>query len=47
LKEIIHSDKARTIEALNAAITKAINAITDEDPLNWFHHCDICFEPFR
>ena len=47
LKEIIRSAKARTIEALDAAITMAINAITDEDALNWFHHCGICFEPFR
>jgi hypothetical protein len=34
LKEIIRSAKARTIEALDAAITVAINAITDEDALN-------------
>ena len=47
LKEIIRSAKARTIQALDAAITMAINAITDEDALNWFHHCGICFEPFR
>ncbi|MFN9836669.1 MAG: transposase, partial [Pseudanabaena sp.] len=47
LKEIIRSAKARTIEALDSAITMAINAITDEDALNWFHHCGICFEPFR
>ena len=47
LKELIRSAKARTIEALDAAITMAINAITDEDALNWFHHCGICFEPFR
>jgi hypothetical protein len=47
LKEIIRSAKGRTIEALDAAITMAINAITDEDALNWFHHCGFCFEPFR
>jgi transposase len=47
LKEIIRSTKARTIDALDAAVTMAINAITDEDALNWFHHCGICFEPFR
>ena len=35
LKEIIRSAKARTIDALDAAITMAINAITDEDALNW------------
>jgi transposase len=47
LKEILRSAKARTIEALDEAITDAINAITDEDALNWFHHCGLYFEPFR
>ena len=47
LKEIIRSAKARTLKTLDAAITMAINAITDEDALNWFHHCGICFEPLR
>jgi len=47
LKEIIRSAKARTIEALDAAITMAINSITDEDALNWFHNCGIYFEPLR
>lgn len=47
LKEILRSAKARTMEALNEAITNAINAITDEDALNWFHHCGLYFEPFR
>ncbi|MEI6428186.1 MAG: transposase [Pseudanabaena sp. ELA607] len=47
LKEIIRSAKARTIETLDSAITMAINAITDEDALNWFHHCGIYFDPFR
>lgn len=45
LKEIIRSAKARTIEDLNEAISNAINAITDEDALNWFHHCGIYFDP--
>lgn len=47
LKEIIRSAKARTTEALDEAITNAINAITDEDALNWFNHCGLYFEPFR
>lgn len=47
LKEIIRSAKARTIEALDEAITNAINAITDENALNWFQHCGLYFEPFR
>ena len=47
LKEIIRSAKARTIEALDTAITIAINAITDEDALNWFHHCGICLSAWE
>jgi transposase len=47
LKEIIRSAKARTIEALDEAITNAINGITDENALNWFQHCGLYFEPFR
>jgi WD40 repeat protein len=47
LKEIIRSAKARTIEALDEAITNAINGITDENALNWFQHCALYFEPFR
>ncbi|MFN9608251.1 MAG: transposase [Pseudanabaena sp.] len=47
LKKIIRSAKARTIKDLDAAITKSIQTITDEDALNLFHHCGICFEPFR
>ncbi|MEY3222557.1 MAG: hypothetical protein RLZZ203_1413, partial [Cyanobacteriota bacterium] len=27
------------------AITVAINAITDENALNWFNHCGLFFEP--
>jgi EAL domain-containing protein (putative c-di-GMP-specific phosphodiesterase class I) len=29
------------------ANTNAINAITDENALNWFQHCGLYFEPFR
>ena len=39
LKEILRSAKARTVDALNEAITIAVNAITDEHALNWFNHC--------
>jgi len=41
LKQIICSVKSRTFELLDEAITMAINAITDEDALNWFHHCGL------
>jgi transposase len=47
LKEILRSAKARTSDALNRAISMAVNAITDEDALNWFNHCGIFFEPIR
>jgi transposase len=45
LKEILRSAKARTFDALDAAITLAVNAITDENALDWFHHCGLFFEP--
>ena len=38
LKEIIRSPKARTIEALDEAITNALNFVSDENALNWFQH---------
>lgn len=47
LKEIIRSAKARTIEELDEAITNPINAITDENALNWFQHCGLYFELYR
>ena len=36
LKGILRSAKARTFDALDEAITVAINAITDENAINWF-----------
>ena len=47
LKEILRSAKARTSDALHEAITMAVNAITDENTLNWFNHCGLFFEPIR
>jgi len=47
IKEILRSAKARTVDALNEAITIAVNAITDEHALNWFNHCGLFFEPIR
>jgi CRISPR/Cas system CSM-associated protein Csm2 small subunit len=44
LKEILRSAKARSKEALDLAITDAINAITDDDAINWFNHCGLFFE---
>lgn len=45
LKEILRSAKARTSDALNEAITIAVNAITEEHSLSWFNHCGLFFEP--
>lgn len=47
IKEILRSAKARTESVINEAITNAINAITDEDSLNWFNHCGLFFELSR
>jgi transposase len=45
LKEILRYAKTRTWDALDEAITMAVNVITDENALNWFNHCGLFFEP--
>jgi transposase len=47
LKEILRSAKAQTYEALDEAISKAVNSITVENALNWFQHCELFFDPIR
>lgn len=47
LKEILRSAQARTTEALDEAITMAVNAITDDNALSWFHHCGLFLEPIK
>jgi transposase len=47
LKEILRSAKARTLDALNETITNAINAISENDAINWFHHCGLFAESIR
>lgn len=47
LKEILRSAQARTTEALDEAITRAVNAITDDNALSWFHHCGLFLEPIK
>ena len=47
LKEILRSAKPRIWDALNEAITMAVNVITDENALNWFNHCGLFFEPIQ
>lgn len=47
IKEILRSEAARTLEALDAAMTKAIHEITEENALHWFHHCGLFLDPIR
>ena len=47
LKEILRSAKAHSFDALDEAITMAVNAITDENALNWFNHCGLFFDPIQ
>lgn len=47
LKAFLRSVKAYTSLALDDAISAAINAITDENALNWFHHCNLFLDPIR
>jgi transposase len=39
LKQILRAAKARTKEALEKAITEAIQMITPDNSKTWFHHC--------
>ncbi|MBW4679690.1 MAG: IS630 family transposase [Microcoleus vaginatus WJT46-NPBG5] len=41
LKQFLRSRAARTLEALNQALTDAISYITEDDALNWFNHCGL------
>ena len=47
VKRILRSQGARTSDALDEAITMAVNLITDENALNWFNHCGLFLEPMR
>jgi hypothetical protein len=47
LKEILGSAKNRTWDALDEAVTRAVNVITDEKALNWFNHCGFFLSLFR
>ena len=46
-KEILSSAKARTLDALDLVITNAINVISEDDAINWFHHCGLFAESIR
>ena len=46
LKQLLRSDKARTQEALDQALTQIINEcisadISADDALRWFNHCGL------
>jgi hypothetical protein len=45
LKEILRFAKTRTFDALDEAISMAVNSITGENALNWFNHCGLFFAP--
>jgi transposase len=42
IKEFLRSQAARNYQALDEAITAAINAIAPQDILSWFRHCGYC-----
>ena len=39
VKQILRSLKARTVDALEAAVAEAVAAITTENAIAWFSHC--------
>lgn len=41
LKQFLRSQAARTYEALNQAMTAAVNIITVDDVIAWFNHCGL------
>ncbi|MEG4959084.1 MULTISPECIES: hypothetical protein [unclassified Microcoleus] len=45
IEVILGSEAAQTSNVLDEAITKALNAITDENALNCFHHSGLFLEP--
>jgi len=47
IKVIICYEAAWTSNVLDEAITKAINAMTDENALNRFYQCALFLEPIR
>jgi len=41
LKQFLRSQAARTYEALDQAMTAAVNYITEDDAIGWFNHCGL------
>ncbi len=45
IQVILGSEAALTSNVFDEAITKALNALNDENALNCFHHCGLFLEP--
>ena len=41
LKQFLRSCEARTLDALDQALTEAVKYITEEDAFAWFNHCGL------
>ena len=41
LKQFLRSKAARTYEALDQAMTEAVDAITEDDTIGWFNYCGL------
>ena len=41
LKQFLRSKAARTYEALDQAMTEAMDYITADDAIGWFNHCGL------
>ena len=41
LKQFLRSTAARTYEALDQAMTEAVDYITEDDAMGWFNHCGL------
>jgi hypothetical protein len=41
LKQFLRSQAARTYEALDQAMTAAVDIITVDDVIGWFNHCGL------
>lgn len=39
VKALVRGDEPRTASSLNTSLTRALNAVTDDDVDGWFRHC--------
>lgn len=47
VKQILRSLKARTADALEAAVAEALAAITAENAIAWFTHCGMVYKKYE